>query len=282
MDLRDRYEAAAAELRRAAALVVTAGAGMGIDSGLPDFRGDQGFWKAYPPYEKLGLSFADAANPAHFEGDPRFGWGFYGHRTNLYRSTVPHRGFAILLGWVERLGLAAFTVTSNVDGQFQKAGFPEDRILEVHGSIHHLQCTTPCSPAIWTNGERFEVDEGTMRSRQVPRCPGCGGVARPNILMFGDYSWLDGRTAAQRARFEEFLEEVAGRRVVVVELGAGTAIPTIRWTSERLGRGDARVVRINPREPDIEPPHLSIAAGALEALSGIDRALGGSAMVGPR
>jgi NAD-dependent SIR2 family protein deacetylase len=113
-----------------------------------------------------------------------------------------------------------------------------------------------------------------MRSRQVPRCPGCGGVARPNILMFGDFSWLDGRTAAQRARFEEFLEEVAGRRRVVVELGAGTAIPTIRWTSEQLGRGGARVVRVNPREPEIPAPHLSIAAGALEALSGIDRALG--------
>ncbi len=97
MDLRDLYGRAAAELRRAGALVVTAGAGMGIDSGLPDFRGDRGFWMAYPPYEKLGLSFADAANPAHFDGDPQFGWGFYGHRTNLYRSTIPHAGFGILL-----------------------------------------------------------------------------------------------------------------------------------------------------------------------------------------
>jgi NAD-dependent SIR2 family protein deacetylase len=275
MDPREAYREAAAELDRAGALVVTAGAGMGVDSGLPDFRGDQGFWKAYPPYERLGLSFADAANPAHFEGDPRLGWGFYGHRTNLYRATVPHRGFAILLGWAERFRLPTFVVTSNVDGQFQKAGFGEDRILEVHGSIHHLQCTTPCSDSIWPNGERIEVDEATMRSREVPRCPACGAVSRPNILMFGDFSWLDGRTAAQRARLEEFLGEVHGRRLLVVELGAGTAIPTIRWTSERLGRGDARVVRINPREPGISPPHLSIATGALEALDGIERALGG-------
>ncbi len=91
--------------------------------------------------------------------------------------------------------------------------------------------------------------------------------------MFGDFSWLDGRTAAQRARLEELLEDVAGRRILVVELGAGTAIPTIRWTSERLGQGDACLVRINPREPHVAPPHLSIPAGALEALSGIERAL---------
>ena len=43
---------------------------MGVDSGMPDFRGDKGFWKAYPPYERLGISFVDAANPAGFDGDP--------------------------------------------------------------------------------------------------------------------------------------------------------------------------------------------------------------------
>jgi NAD-dependent SIR2 family protein deacetylase len=275
VSLRQACEEAAAQLRRAGALVVAAGAGMGVDSGLPDFRGDRGFWKAYPPYEKLGLSFTEAANPSHFERDPAFGWGFYGHRTNLYRRTVPHAGFAILRSWAERFRLPSFAVTSNVDGQFQKAGFAEDRVLEVHGSIHHLQCTSPCSPAIWANEEVLEIDEATMRSRQVPRCPRCGAVARPNILMFGDFSWIDERTAAQRARFEEYLAEVADRPLLVVELGAGTAVPTIRWTCERLGAAGARVVRINPREPEIGGPHLSIAAGALEALSGIDRALDG-------
>ena len=273
MDRTELYRRAAAELRRAGALVVTAGAGMGVDSGLPDFRGDQGFWNAYPPYEQLGISFVDAANPAHFDRDPQFGWGFYGHRTNLYRETTPHRGFALLLAWGARLRLPLFAVTSNVDGQFQKAGFPEDHVLEVHGSIHHLQCTTPCSEAIWTNGETFEIDLATMRSRQVPRCPSCRAVSRPNILMFGDGSWLDARTAGQRARLEEFLQETRGDRLLVLELGAGTAVPTIRHTSEALGRGGACVVRVNPREPAIGAPHLSIVAGALEALEGIEKAL---------
>ncbi len=265
---------AAEAVRRAGALVVAAGAGMGVDSGLPDFRGDRGFWKAYPPYERLGISFVDAANPVHFEQDAAFGWGFYGHRANLYRATVPHEGFRILRGWAERFGLPHFVVTSNVDGQFQLAGFSQERILEVHGSIHHLQCTTPCTPSIWENREEIEIDEATMRASRIPRCPRCGAVSRPNILMFGDYSWLDGRTAEQRERFEAFLRDAAGRRLVAIELGAGTAVPTIRFASERLGRlPDAVVVRVNPREPHVQPPHLSIAAGALEALSAIDRAL---------
>ena len=52
---------------------------MGVDSGLPDFRGDRGFWKAYPPYAKLGLHFAEMANPRWFDSDPELAWGFYGH-----------------------------------------------------------------------------------------------------------------------------------------------------------------------------------------------------------
>jgi NAD-dependent SIR2 family protein deacetylase len=274
MALETEYARAAEEVRRAGALVVAAGAGMGVDSGLPDFRGDRGFWKAYPPYERLGLSFVDAANPIHFDDDPPFGWGFYGHRTNLYRSTVPHDGFRLLLSWAERFRLPTFVVTSNVDGQFQRAGFPDERVLEVHGSIHHLQCTTPCDDAIWANDGPFEIDEATMRSRQVPRCPRCRAVARPNILMFGDYAWLDRRTAAQRLRFEAFLDEVAGARLLVVEMGAGTGIPTIRMTAERLARrGDGFLVRINPREPDAPPPGVSLPVGALEGLAGIDAAL---------
>jgi hypothetical protein len=61
---------------------------------------------------------------------------------------------------------------------------------------------------------------------------------------------------------------------VVIEMGAGTAIPTIRHTSEELGRRcHATVVRINPREGQIVPPHISIPCGALEGLLGIEAAL---------
>jgi NAD-dependent SIR2 family protein deacetylase len=274
MEIEETCRRAAEAIRNAGALVITAGAGMGVDSGLPDFRGEEGFWQAYPMYERLGLSFVDAANPDHFARDPGFGWGFYGHRTNLYRKTVPHPGFALLLSWIERFRLDYFVVTSNVDGQFQKAGFSGERLLEAHGSIHHLQCTTPCSMNIWDNNETIPVDTATMRARAIPRCIHCNAVARPNILMFGDYGWISARTARQEERFVRFQDE--GRRgpLVVVELGAGTAIPTIRYLSERLGRQpQASVIRINPREARIDAPHLSLPCGALEGLRGVERNL---------
>ncbi len=271
MTLGQTVQKAADAIRTADALVITAGAGIGVDSGLPDFRGDSGFWQAYPMYQHLGISFVDAANPAQFEQDPAFGWGFYGHRTNLYRETVPHTGFHIMQDWIERYDLESFVVTSNVDGQFQKAGFADDTILEVHGSIHHLQCLTPCHTDIWDNHESFDVDFETMRSRHVPTCPQCNDTARPNILMFGDYSWIGARSHGQEMRFDLFQEENLGRKIVVVEMGAGSAVPTIRYLSERLGsQPGTTVIRINPREPQIGRPHLSLACGALAGLQEID------------
>jgi len=266
MNLEYAVSTPAAAIAGAPSLVITAGAGTGVASGLPDFRGPQGFWKAYPPYKQLGIDFVDAANPAHFEQDPAFGWGFYGHRTNLYRKTVPHAGFHILRELITRLSLSTFVVTSNVDGQFQKAGFDETEILEVHGSIHHLQCTVPCSRSIWENREQISVNMDTMRAERIPCCIRCGAAARPNVLMFGDWSWISDRSDRQRQKFEKFIG-ANGACIVVVELGAGTAIPTIRNLGEQLGRRyGAKIIRINPREAEIDPPHVSLALGALDGL----------------
>lgn len=269
------YERAASIIRDAEVFVITAGAGMGVDSGLPDFRGNQGFWNAYPAYDRLGLSFVQCATPMHFINDPHFAWGFYGHRTNLYRETVPHEGFRIIKKWIERNSVEYFVTTSNVDGQFQKAGYDEDRIYEVHGSIHWLQCQARCNDNIWPNEDVFQIDETSMRACDpLPRCISCGKVCRPNILMFGDYSWLEKRTRVQNAAFNQFLKRNADRRIAVIEMGAGEAIPTIRGISERIGRSkQATIIRINPREPDIRPPHIAMSCGALAGLQHLDSLL---------
>jgi NAD-dependent SIR2 family protein deacetylase len=266
------FERAASIIREAEVFVITAGAGMGVDSGLPDFRGDHGFWNAYPAYDLLGLSFVDCANPQHFSKDPNFAWGFYGHRTNLYRDTIPHNGFNIIRKWIERNSADYFVVTSNVDGQFQKAGYDEERMYEVHGSIHWLQCQARCNDKIWQNNAVFQIDETTMRAGEpLPLCIVCSKVCRPNILMFGDWSWLQDRMRIQNLAFDRFLKNNSDRRIAVIEMGAGKAIPTIRGISERIGRKKhATVIRINPREPTIRSPHISMPCGALAGLQHID------------
>ena len=63
-------------LNSSKSLLIGAGAGIGVDSGLPDFRGQDGFWKAYPPLAKLGIRFEEMANPRWFHDDPHLAWGF--------------------------------------------------------------------------------------------------------------------------------------------------------------------------------------------------------------
>jgi len=269
MELQERIRRAARALREADALLVTAGAGMGVDSGLPDFRGNEGFWKAYPPMARLGISFVEMANPRWFERDPALAWGFYGHRLNLYRRTVPHAGFARLLAIGRAKKAGHFVFTSTVDGQFQAAGFDEDRIEECHGSIHHLQCTRPCSADIWeARGIGVDVDEAQFRAREpLPRCPRCGALARPNVLMFNDWDWIDHRTRQQSVRLRRWLDGLArgGASLAVVELGAGRAVATVRMTSEGIaGAGKAVLIRINPRDYEVPEGHIAIPLGAEE------------------
>ena len=273
----DMIARAAEAISGAQALVIAAGAGMGVDSGLPDFRGDQGFWKAYPPYAALGLSFSDLANPQWFVRDPQLAWGFYGHRLNLYRATTPHPGFAVLQRWAQKLPLGAFVFTSNVDGQFQRAGFDPDRIVECHGAIQFFQCLAGCCELYPAPPDQVAVDPETLRAAPpLPACPRCQQLARPNILMFGDGGWDQARTVAQERRLDRWLAELerARAKLVVVECGAGTAIPSVRVTGEHLAQRFAgTLIRINPREPGGPRGTVSIAGGARETIERIERML---------
>jgi NAD-dependent SIR2 family protein deacetylase len=161
--------------------------------------------------------------------------------------------------------------TSNVDGQFQAAGFDAAAIAECHGSIHMLQCSEVCHDGLWPAADvRPVVDESTCELvSDLPRCPKCGAVARPNILMFGDYDWIALRTEQQEARLQAWLSKV--ERLVVIEIGAGKAIPTVRYFSEQNG---PRVIRINPRDFGIAPHHgIGLARGAIDGLELLDRSM---------
>jgi len=259
-------------IKDANAVLITAGAGMGVDSGLPDFRGNEGFWRAYPAIKKLGISFEDMANPQWFEENPALAWAFYGHRLNLYRDTVPHEGFAMLLDLVKSKDDDYFIYTSNVDGQFQKAGFSSEKIVEVHGSIHHFQCTHNCTNKIWqADTQPIEIDMDKFEALTIPQCKFCEAVARPNILMFGDWSWNGSRSDEQEDRFYTWMQTIKKekKQLAIIEIGAGTAIPTIRNSGERFAKNNKnmKLIRINPRDFYISKyVGWGIPSGAVEGL----------------
>jgi len=260
-------------IANAETILITAGAGMGVDSGLPDFRGNKGFWQLYPTYAEKGLTFADLANPTWFHTHPEQAWGFYGYRYNLYRDTQPHQGFQILKKWLDNKPNPGFVYTSNVDGHFQKAGFSYDQVYECHGSINHLQCLrSDCNGKIWpTNHLRLTVDPQTLlATSDLPRCPDCGFYARPNILMFNDWDWIDTRAKRQSERFEEWKQAARHSDLVIIEIGAGVSVGRVRYTSQTF---KGTLIRINPNDAQGYAGTISIPMVALKALEAIDEIL---------
>ncbi|KAL0477530.1 NAD-dependent protein deacetylase sirtuin [Acrasis kona] len=271
---------AAETLKRADYVLITAGAGLGVDSGLPDFRGVEGFWRAYPPMKQLNLRFEEMSTPRWFKEDPQLAWGFFGHRQNLYKTKDPHDGYHILKRIVDSKGPDSYFIhTSNVDGHFERC----------HGSIQHLQCTKRCD-GIWGVQDHHEqkfpinVDPVTFRAQgELPKCPTCDALCRPNVLMFSDSYWNTEREEEQEAFRSEWLDKVLqqckqGKKMAIIEIGAGKYVPTIRYLSENMARTTkGTLIRINVRESEMDriesDSNISISLGGLEALTLIEKEL---------
>ncbi|WP_185219011.1 SIR2 family NAD-dependent protein deacylase [Paraburkholderia dinghuensis] len=267
----EKLDQAVAWLRDADALLITAGAGMGVDSGLPAFRGRHGLWKAWPALKHLNMDFARISTEIAIRKAPRLAWGFHGYLLQCFRGTHPHKGFQILLHWARQMEQGYFVFTSNVDGAFQKAGYDRERIMECHGSLHYLQCIDGCDAAIWPADDFQPVIEMARCQllSNLPTCPRCGQVARPNMLLFDDPRWIDTTLARQREHWTRWRARL--RNPVVVELGAGKAIPTVRHFSEQMGR---RIIRINPHDFRIASYRgVGLAGPALGTLQALDARL---------
>tara|TARA_R110002072_G_scaffold301723_1_gene482149 strand:+ start:5378 stop:6217 length:840 start_codon:yes stop_codon:yes gene_type:complete len=262
-NLESKLLAAADKIQNADAILIAAGAGMGVDSGLPDFRSGAGFWKSYSGLNSSNNKLQEFASRKCFLTTPHIAWGFYGHRLNLYRKTKPHFGFQLLKNWCTSKENGGFIYTSNIDGHFQKAGFGENDILECHGSINHLQCLQNCSYDIWPiDTTAIEVDEASgFAVSELPSCLHCGGLARPNVQMFGDIAWIRDRTDEQFDIFHQWRN--ASCNIVVIEIGAGVAIPSVRIAAEQIG---ADIIRINPNESLGGSNCISIPTTATQAL----------------
>jgi NAD-dependent SIR2 family protein deacetylase len=259
---------AAEAIRSAEGLVIVAGADMELDSGIPALRGDEDLWRQYPVLAGAGLSLENVNDSQWFLRDGPAAWGFWGSRLEWFRRTAPHAGYARLRAWAETKPEGAFVVTSNGDGQFQKAGFPDERVFEATGSMEHLQCAQPCCAASWPAPPELTlaIDPATLRAQgELPRCVRCGKAARPNLLTDSEAAWSASRATMQQVLFRAWVRNLSRGAFVVIELGTDEDDLAVRPIAEQLA-GAARValVRITARE-NTAPPNVTLLTGGVAA-----------------
>ncbi|WP_298817031.1 SIR2 family NAD-dependent protein deacylase [Chloroflexus sp.] len=155
----------ASHLRSARHVVTLTGAGISAESGIPTFRDAQtGLWSHFNPEE--------LASPAGFARDPALVWRWYAERRVKACAAQPnpaHYALAQLADLVPQLTL----ITQNIDGLHQRAG--SRNVIELHGSLHRARCTVDGSiHSTWDYEE------------ELPCCPNCGGLLRPDVVWFGE------------------------------------------------------------------------------------------------
>lgn len=153
-----------ANLESLTPIVALTGAGVSAESGVPTFRGDGGIWESY--------RVEDLATPDAFERDPELVWRFYAWRRQLVHDCQPNAAH-LLLAEIEDQVEDFILVTQNIDGLHQEAG--SQAVIELHGSLWQLKCTR-C-------GERWQ-DRKVPLEEALPKCPECGGLARPDVVWF--------------------------------------------------------------------------------------------------
>ncbi|MEY3012847.1 MAG: hypothetical protein RIT45_1582 [Pseudomonadota bacterium] len=186
-------------------LVVVSGAGLSADSGIPTFRGEEGYWKAgsrnYRPTE---LATAEA-----FFRVPEVVWPWYLYRRGVCRAASPNPAHHALVRLARVLGERMTLLTQNVDGLHLRAGSPPERTYEIHGNIDFARCAADCRPGAFPLpddlrpfGKDDTLDDAT---RARLRCAWCGGPARPHVLWFDEsydevhFRWNSSLQAAEEA-----------------------------------------------------------------------------------
>ena len=155
-------------IRESERIVFFGGAGTSTESGIPDFRSASGLYRnggefPYPPETMLSRSF--------FLSSPGLFYDFY-RRKMLHVNAEPN-GCHRLLADLEHQGKLLAVITQNIDGLHQKAG--SRRVLELHGSVYRNHCMD-CSRS-------YGLD-AVLEGGEVPRCPSCGGIIKPDVVLY--------------------------------------------------------------------------------------------------
>jgi NAD-dependent deacetylase len=226
--------------RKAKCPVVFTGAGMSTESGLPDFRSVQGLWRRRP--ESLATLNALRQIPEEF-------YFFYQWRIARLREVAPNKGHMALAKLWEG-GFLKQLITQNVDGLHQRSGIPD--AVELHGTLRTVRCLG-CDTGYDSrrllperDGWQAEYEAGEYKPGPECRCAKCGGLLRPDVVLFGE--------ALPQAAWAEAVRWSKAADFFVV-IGSSLVVGPANLCPQLALDGGAKLVIINR-----EPTHLDSQA----------------------
>lgn len=222
-------------LQQSEIIMISSGAGISAESGVPTFRGAEGLWKNYRP--------EDLATPEAFRNDPVKVWQWYDWRRQLLKNVEPNPGH-FALAELEKMVPRFFLFTQNIDGLHQKAG--STNVHELHGNIWRARCVK--------EKKCFPLADTPLQ--QIPPVCACGGTLRPDVVWFGEALPEESLTLAM---------DVARRCHVMFSIGtSGSVQPaaSFAWIAKENG---AIVLEINPERT----PVTEIADESFREKSGV-------------
>jgi len=214
---------------------VLTGAGISAESGIPTFRGVDGFWR--------GHAIESVATPEAFARDPFLVWSFYSERREGARDKEPNAAHLALARLEERIQDRFFLCTQNVDPLHERAG--SRRVAHMHGRLFETRCSDPeCARPPYP-------DEGTYTRREdLPRCTVCGALARPHICWFGEMPF----------ELETIFAALEACDLCLVVGTSGVVQPAAGFVLAAAARG-AVTIYVGPEDPGNAEAFASIVRG---------------------
>ena len=211
-------------------LVIT-GAGVSAESGIPTFRGKDGYWRNLDP--------AKLATPEAFAKNPNLVWEWYRERRQRIRNAQPNPAHQAIAKLAQH-ACAFLLVTQNVDDLHARAEWEgntlaREKIVQIHGDIFITRCS------------HCDLSSRNERDKEVgglPRCPECGGLMRPGVVWFGEQLPL-----GEIQRVENFLDEGACDFALVIGTTA-TFGYIIDW-ARQASRDAGELIEVNPEETSL-------------------------------
>ena len=208
-------------------ILAITGAGVSAESGIPTFRGKDGYWR--------NLDATKLATPEAFQRNPKLVWEWYRERRQRIRNARPNAAHKAITK-LQRHADDFLLITQNVDDLHVRAGLPKEKMVQIHGDIF----VTTCSRCDFSFSERNEEQQ------EIPRCTKCAALMRPGVVWFGEQlSWKE------LQRVEEYLDRGACDLVIV----AGTTATfgyIVDWAL-RARAPNGELIEVNPEATPLSP-----------------------------